>query len=47
MRLICEYCNGCKKTIKYLQDLYMGITYLKWHDGNYYRKDVGFVQCLF
>jgi len=25
-RLICGYCNGCKKTKNYLRDLYVGIT---------------------
>jgi hypothetical protein len=29
-RPICEYYNGCKKTINYLQDLYLGIAYFKW-----------------
>jgi hypothetical protein len=24
-RLICEYCNGCKKTNNYLQELYVNI----------------------
>jgi hypothetical protein len=36
-RLICGYCNGCKKTNNYLQDLYVGIAYFKWP----YAKDVG------
>jgi hypothetical protein len=26
---ICKYYNGCKKTSYYLQDLYVGIAYLK------------------
>jgi hypothetical protein len=37
---ICEYCNGCKKTKNYLQNLYVGIAYLKWPYENYNRKDV-------
>ncbi len=41
-RLICGYCNGCKKT-NYLQDLYAGIAYFKWP----YAKDVGIAQCSF
>ncbi len=47
MRPICKYYNGCKKTSNYLQDLYVGITYLKWPYGNYNRKDVGIAQCSF
>jgi len=42
---ICRYCNGCKKTINYLRDLYVGIKYLKWLYKNYNRKDVGIAQC--
>jgi hypothetical protein len=34
-----------KKTNNYLQDLYVGIIYLKWSYENYNRKDVGIVQC--
>jgi hypothetical protein len=44
---ICRYYNGCKKTKNYLQDLYVGIAYLKWHYGNYNRKDVDIAQCSF
>ncbi len=47
MRPICKYCNGCKKTSNYLWDLYVGIAYLKWPYGIYYRKDVGIAKCSF
>jgi hypothetical protein len=46
-RLICKYCNGCKKTSNYLQNLHLGIAYLKWPYGNYNRNDVGITQCSF
>ena len=42
---ICGYCNGCKKTNNYLQDLYVGIAYLKWPYENYNKKDGGIAQC--
>jgi hypothetical protein len=44
---ICRYCNGCKKTSYYLQDLYVGIAYLKWPYENYKKKDVNIAQCSF
>ncbi len=47
MRLICGYCNGCKKTNNYLRDLYVGIAHLKWPYENYNRKDIGIAQCSF
>jgi hypothetical protein len=47
MRPICKYCNGCKKTSNYLWDLYVGIAYLKWPYGIYYKKDVGIAKCSF
>ncbi len=34
-----------KKFNYYLGDLYVGTTNLKWHYGNYNRKDVG-IACL-
>jgi hypothetical protein len=34
-------------TINYLQDLYVGIAYLKWLHGNYNKKDAGIAQCSF
>jgi hypothetical protein len=40
IRHICGYCNVYKKTNNYLQNLYVGITYLKWPYGNYNKKDV-------
>jgi len=46
-KTICGYCNWCKKTSNYLQDLYVSIAYLKWPYGNYNRKDVGIAQCSF
>jgi hypothetical protein len=36
-----------KKRNNYLQNLHMGIAYLKWPYGNYNRKDVGIAQCSF
>jgi hypothetical protein len=42
-RPIYKYYNGCKKTNNYVQDLYVGIAYLKWP----YAKDVGIAQCSF
>ncbi len=30
-----------------LQNLYVVIAYLKWHYGNYNKKDVGIAQCSF
>jgi len=36
-----------KKTNNYLQDLYVGIAYLKWSYGNYNKKDVGIAECSF
>jgi len=47
MRLICGYCNGCKKDQHLLQNLYVAIAYLKWPYENYNRKDVGLAQCSF
>jgi len=47
IKLICEYYNWSKKTINYLQNLYVGIAYLKWHYGNYDGKNVGITQCSF
>ncbi len=47
MRPICKYYNGCKKTSNYLQNLYVGIAYLKWPYENYNRKDVDIAQCSF
>jgi hypothetical protein len=44
---ICGYYNGLKKTSNYLQDLYVGIAYLKWPYGNYNKKDLGIAQCSF
>jgi len=35
------------KINNYLQDLYVGIAYLKWPYGNYNKKDVGITQCSF
>jgi hypothetical protein len=36
-----------KQTNNYLQNLYVGIIYLKWPYGNYNKKDVGVAQCSF
>jgi len=46
-RPICGYCNECKKNSNYLQNLYVGIPYLKWPYGNYNKKDVSIAQCSF
>jgi hypothetical protein len=39
------YCNGCFKNNYYLQDLYVGIAYLKWFYENKNKKDIGII-CL-
>jgi len=46
MRLICGYCNGCKKLAIITKPI-CNITYLKWPCGNYNIEDVGIAQCSF
>jgi len=46
MRLICGYCNGCKKLTTIMKPIW-GITYLKWPYGNYNKKTIGIAQCSF